>query len=508
MFISLYALSFCASIISLVAWFYFNDQSRLSKFFKTFLFLGLGAYLASVFAVDAVQFETKLAVVFRDFMALGVVGFLFHFLARNKVPFIIGLIGLALGLGWWYKSNLQTAFVTSDNIVADQNGELLVELSEGRYIIDLEKTFKDYELNFQRAFDPERPNDTELDDYYVVDVPKWRTYSLESLQEKMEESGLVDWVEINEVINVNPIPAKLPSKINQKFGINDPGLDKLWGFEAMQVDQLYKYLQENKIKPQKKALIAILDTGVDANHEDIKSNFKSIKKKYNDDPRGHGTHCAGIAGAVSNNGKGVASFSRNNEFVQLTSIKVLSSSGMGTQKSIIDGIILAADKGADVISLSLGGRSNQAKQKAYKKAVNYANKRGAIVVAAAGNSNRNAKDYSPVNAPGVIGVSAVDEQLNRATFSNFVQDIKYGIAAPGVNIYSTIPNNKYAVFNGTSMATPYVSGLIGLLKSIQPDLTTAQAHHILTRSGISTKKTVQTGKFIQPKEAVKLLLNK
>ena len=100
----------------------------------------------------------------------------------------------------------------------------------------------------------------------------------------------------------------------------------------------------------------------------------------------------------------------------------------------------------------------------------YAAKKGAIVVVAAGNSNMNAKDYAPANTPGVITVAALDTNLNRASFSNFVQDLDQGIAAPGVAIYSSIPGNKYAAFNGTSMATPYVAGLVGLMKSLQPDL--------------------------------------
>ncbi|HEB61709.1 MAG TPA: subtilisin, partial [Bacteroidetes bacterium] len=225
------------------------------------------------------------------------------------------------------------------------------------------------------------------------------------------------------------------------------------------------------------------------------------------DPQSHGTHCAGIAAAVSNNGKGIASFSKNNEFVQVTSIRVLSSFGGGTQRGIIDGMIEAADKGVDVISMSLGGRSNASRQKAYSKAVKYCNDKGAIVVVAAGNSNMDAKDYSPANARGVITVSAVDSDLNRAVFSNYIQNVKMGVAAPGVGIYSTIPDNKYAAYNGTSMATPYVAGLLGLMKSIYPKLTTKEAYKILKSTGMDTKNTKETGKLIQPEAAVKELLD-
>jgi thermitase len=135
--------------------------------------------------------------------------------------------------------------------------------------------------------------------------------------------------------------------------------------------------------------------------------------------------------------------------------------------------------------------------------VKYANKLGAIVVVAAGNSNRNASDFSPVNSKGVIGVSAVDSDLNRAEFSNYVQDLPLGVAAPGVGIYSTIPNNRYETYNGTSMATPYVAGLLGLMKSIKPNLTTEEAYKILNESGMDTRNSKLTGKFIQPLGAVK-----
>lgn len=259
------------------------------------------------------------------------------------------------------------------------------------------------------------------------------------------------------------------------------------------------------IKPQKRALIAILDTGVEGGHEDLVGNYQSTENRYDNDPIGHGTHCAGIAAAVSNNNIGIASLSPDNRFVQVTSIKVLNASGMGTQGKIIKGITQAADLGADVISLSLGGLSTKFRQKAYEKAVKYANKAGAIVVVAAGNSNANAKRYSPANTPGVISVAAVDTMLNRAHFSNTVQDLKMGVSAPGVKVYSTIPGNKYTYFNGTSMATPYVSGLIGVMKSIHPKLTTKQAYEILDKTGLKTNETAKTGKFIQPAAAIDLM---
>jgi thermitase len=272
----------------------------------------------------------------------------------------------------------------------------------------------------------------------------------------------------------------------------------------MKVANLFEILKT--AKPKKEALIAILDTGVDAAHEDLAANFSSTQAKYDTDKAGHGTHCAGIAAAVSNNGKGVASFSQTNDYVQVTSIKVLGDGGFGTQQMIINGILEAADRKADVISLSLGGPSSQARQRAYEKAVKYANDKGAIIVVAAGNSNRSAREFTPANVPGVIAVSAVDTLLNRASFSNFVQGMDMALAAPGVKIYSTFPGGQYQALNGTSMATPYVAGILGLLKSLKPDLTTKEAYRILNETGLETGSKAETGKLIQPADAVKRVL--
>ena len=98
--------------------------------------------------------------------------------------------------------------------------------------------------------------------------------------------------------------------------------------------------------------------------------------------------------------------------------------------------------------------------------------------------------------------------MDKASFSNWVSDLKRGIAAPGVDILSTVPGNKYAAYSGTSMATPYVAGLLGLMKSVNPNLNTDQAYAILTNTGIDTKQTKMTGKFIQPLDALKAALKK
>ena len=514
----LYPISYLVSLSGLIGWFYVQENKRRSRLMSKLFLGGFFAYLLSLGMAEG-ELTYKLFVLFRDLIVLGLVSQFFSFFRKYKIAFfgmlfaLYGLIsfkGMAILQNTFpQKKATKTPLPSSTDTSAlplDANGELLIELAQGQDINQLKTLFDQYGITFQRAFQPKRADFTDLDDYFVLDIPNDNLTYLAEIEADLYQTGIIDWVEENEEINIEPISAKLPEPIKKQYGINDPGIEQLWGFSAMSVDQLYKSLVNAKIKPQKKATIAILDTGIDANHEDIAGNYKSIQKKYDRDAQGHGTHCAGIAGAVSNNALGVASFSRDNSFVQISSIQVLNSFGMGTQKSIINGMIEAADNQVDVISMSLGGRSNPLKQKAYKDVVKYANDAGTIVVVAAGNSNSNAANYAPANAEGVIAVSAIDESLNRATFSNYVTDISMGIAAPGVNIYSTFPNNDYKTFNGTSMATPYVAGLVGLMKSINPNLTTSEVYRILKDSGKDTKATHETGKLIQPAEAIMLTI--
>lgn len=521
----LYPVSYLVSLSGLIGWFYVQDNKRRSRQMSKLFLIGFFIYLITLGAAQA-TLSFKLFVLFRDLVVLGLISQFFSFFRKYKVLFfgllfaLYGLFGVkgmdvlqqtfpekgdAIKpngiLGASETSDVHSAAKSTEGL--DASGELLVEIHEGHQISEIATTLDKYGITYQRAFQPQRADFTDLDDYFVLNIPDNQVVNLTAITDELSQLPLVDWVEGNEEIKISPIEGtELPAPIQKKYGINDPGLEQLWAFDAMNVDLLYKSIQSGKIKPQRKAVIAILDTGVDAKHEDLANNYQSIQRKYDRDKQGHGTHCAGIAGSVSNNELGVASFSQNNEFVTITSIQVLNDFGMGTQKKILDGIIEAADNQVDVISMSLGGRSDPTKQIAYQKAVKYANDAGAIVVVAAGNSNANAKDFSPANVAGVITVSAVDQQLKKAAFSNYVDDIAMGIAAPGVDIYSSFPNDQYKIFSGTSMATPYVSGLVGVMKSINPALTTTEVYQILKDSGMGTNNSNQTGNLIQPESAI------
>lgn len=450
----------------------------------------------------------------RDFLLLGMVGFVQSLAVNKRMPIwlavvlTLGIFALAHFLEFERPSGETTTISEemSQSLDTDQKldpaGELLVQVAHGDN--SLKAMALQMGWGLEAAFSPKTADVTELDDYYVLDVN-----DVAKAEAALSRQAFVIYFEPNELIQVEPLISVDNTealKRNSSLSINDPETSQQWIMEVMNMNAYYQLLA--KQTPVKKAKIAILDTGVDGNHEDLKDNYFTVEKKYDNDPMGHGTHCAGIAAGVTNNGIGIGSLAGTGSkpFVEVTSIKVLSAGGMGTQKTIIAGIIEAADEGADVISLSLGGPSNASRQKAYSQAVKYAIGQGAIVVSAAGNSNRDAKDYAPANSTGMITVAAIDDQLNRAVFSNTVNNVKQGIAAPGVAIYSTTPDNNYKVFSGTSMATPFVAGLLGVMRSVNPNLSAAEAYKILKKTGADSGDTKMTGKVVQPEAALRAAL--
>lgn len=278
-----------------------------------------------------------------------------------------------------------------------------------------------------------------------------------------------------------------PGGIVGKIGA-DIGLLKAWGIS----------------KGSKKILVAVLDTGVDYKHPDLEENiWVNEKEKYgipgydddgngyvddvhgwnfvpadkvgdqagSSDPmddNGHGTHCSGIIGARANNFQGVVGV---NWEVSIMGLKFLNAFGSGGSVGIYRGIHYAIQNKARVISCSFGS-SNRSKLE--EDAVKEANAAGVIIVAAAGNSgvsNDRAESY-PANYKydNVISVAATNNIDKLAEFSSFGADSVH-VAAPGVDILSTFPGNRYGPASGTSMAAPMVSGLVALLLSTNQKLT-------------------------------------
>jgi len=209
------------------------------------------------------------------------------------------------------------------------------------------------------------------------------------------------------------------------------------------------------------ATIAIVDTGVDLQHPDLSSK---IVAGYNfvggntnaDDDQGHGTHCAGIATASTNNGINGAGVSWG---ARIMPVKVLNSAGSGTTSAIIQGVDFAKNNGAHIISMSLGGGSFS---QAFQDSINSAWAAGKIIVAAAGNNGTSTVQY-PANYANVISVAnttSSDVKSSSSTYGTWVD-----VAAPGTSIYSTANGGGMTTMSGTSMATPVVAGLAALLKT-------------------------------------------
>ncbi len=235
-------------------------------------------------------------------------------------------------------------------------------------------------------------------------------------------------------------------------------------------------------KGDMKTVIAVIDTGVDMNHPDLKSKLvktwnvftKSADVK---DMQGHGTHCSGIAAAAVGNGEGVAGVAPN---CGLMMVQVLDSNGGGSEQSIADGIVWAADNGAKVMTMSLGLYK---KSKVVEDALQYALDKDIVLVASAGNNNAQndptTAPHLPSTYPGVIEVAATDNQDKKASFSNWGTTVS--VAAPGVNILSTVPGG-YKTMSGTSMASPFAAGVAGLIRSQHPEWNREQVRKALEAS--------------------------
>lgn len=229
-----------------------------------------------------------------------------------------------------------------------------------------------------------------------------------------------------------------------------------WGHQTIGVPDAWK------VTKGKGATVAVLDTGCDQSHRDLKAQLVAAKdftgsRSGSSDVNGHGTHCAGIVLAAEN-GVGMVGVAPE---ARLLVGKVLSDSGSGLSTWIAAGIDWSVENGADVISMSLGSGSPDQRIGA---AVQRALDKGVLVIAAAGNEGpREGTAGWPGSFPGVICVAAVDNTQAVARFSSRGKSVV--VAAPGVNVRSCYPGDRFANMSGTSMATPYVAGCAALYVS-------------------------------------------
>ena len=272
------------------------------------------------------------------------------------------------------------------------------------------------------------------------------------------------------VLSVEP---DVPVSTMATAGENDPLRPQQWALDQTSFERAWSATRGTGVT------VAVIDTGVDAAHEDLGAvvlggiDYIEPARDGRYDPDGHGTHVAGIIAARVDNGRGIAGAAPG---VHILPVRVLDANGSGSSSNVAAGIIWAVDHGARVISMSLGGGPSPGMQ----IAMQYALSKNVVVLAAAGNSgdSGNAPVY-PAAYPEAIAVGAFDERLGRASFSNTGSYVD--ISAPGNNILSTwsSSSNSYAVASGTSMATPYASAEVALIIAENPSLSAAAVTLIL-----------------------------
>lgn len=228
-----------------------------------------------------------------------------------------------------------------------------------------------------------------------------------------------------------------------------------WEIKKFNIPEIWSKTKGNGVT------VAVIDTGCDLEHEDLKPNILSGKNFVDTselpiDRNGHGTHVAGTI-AANNNDKGMVGVAPETKILP---VKCLGDDGSGYIDDIINGIRWAVDNGADIITMSLGSPSTT---KQMEKVLNYAASKKVIVFCAAGNSGPNVDIMYPAKYDNVIAVGAIDRNLKRTSFTCSGESLDF--LGPGQDILSCVPANNYAVMSGTSMSNPFIAGCAALLLS-------------------------------------------
>ncbi|MBN1699940.1 MAG: peptidase S8 [Spirochaetales bacterium] len=284
-------------------------------------------------------------------------------------------------------------------------------------------------------------------------------------------SGLVNYAEKNAVYSLCEYVPDDPYYSTCQYSPQITGCEEAW--EAVQ-------------SPGGGIIVAVLDTGINGEHEELEGRViagrnvltgEDIPEGTNSDDNGHGSHVAGIIGAKGDNGKGIAGVAWD---CSLMPVKIFGNDIQTTTAHIAEAIVWAVDHGARVISMSFVGMLYSM---AVNDAVNYALNRDVVLVAAMGNDGRAKIEY-PGAHPGVIAVGATNGRDQVAYFSTRGNHIS--VAAPGESIYSlkNTSNTEYVFGSGTSMATPFVTGVAALLLSARPELTPVELRSIIEDSAV------------------------
>jgi thermitase len=275
-----------------------------------------------------------------------------------------------------------------------------------------------------------------------------RQQALGQKKEDLERNPNVEAVEYNQVID----PSWIPS---------DPFFIDQWAYKKIRAPEAWDLTQGSST-----VKVAIIDTGIDSTHPDLSKKLvgqydfaygDSVAQDTSGQFNGHGTHVSGIVAAQTDNGGGVAGTCPN---CQILMAKYWDAANRGTISKVVQSINWAVMRRANVINMSFG---NGTYSNSLERSVNLAWDRGIVLVAAAGNAGTDGPELYPAAYAKVIAVAATNKDDSRRSTSNAGDWVD--VAAPGTEIYSTVPTGSYGYKSGTSVATPYVSGLAGLLFS-------------------------------------------
>lgn len=304
--------------------------------------------------------------------------------------------------------------------------------------------------------------ETSLNDSLIYIPLTFNGMSIISLLEELTKIPGITYIEPNYYDELMYVPNDT-FYANYQYDMRLMGMETAWNYQ----------LGSSSVK------VAVLDTGIDYTHPDLSANYLALgydwvnSDSFPMDDNNHGSHVAGTIAAVINNARGVAGIAQVSIFAE----KIIDSFGYGSHADFRSGMMHAVDQGADIISYSGGGSDSVTKREAVEYAVN----NGVMVIAAAGNDNVNSPLY-PAAYPGVIAVAATDQNDVKASFSNYGSWID--VAAPGVDIASTGTGNSYWLMDGTSMATPHVSGLAALIKSEYPSFSSGEIESTIIDNAI------------------------
>jgi len=377
----------------------------------------------------------------------------------------------------------------------------------------------------------------------VKTILKQKTGSAYNLQSKTSENPIPTLLHIvdkdvlpEDILNYPGVLSVEPNCYIEPMAVpNDPDYSQQWAHQVMQSEDAWKINTGSQ-----SIIVAVSDTGVDYNHEDLKDQMWTNSAELNgvdgvdddnngyiddiygwdfgdedNDPipggmasSGHGTHVAGIIGARGNNNTGITGMNWN---IKLMAVKGFFDNEDGTTSAaLLSTVEYAVNNGAHVINCSWG--SNSKPTQADRDVFQYAKDKGVVTVVAAGNSYKNAKNFSPAALSNTITVGSSNSADELSGFSNYGSRID--VLAPGGDtsrlggrdetILSTLPGNSYEGLIGTSMAAPYVAGLAGLILSINSKLTVREVGKILRDSAETVTVTVPMDSSIPAREYLRV----